>query len=192
MRIVLKLAITAGLMMTLGCSDNKAQPFLPPEFNQSDLVDAWRGNLESWLVDNTSAGRPGYTLNNVEVSLILNSEGTYWLDLSQFSDSLEYRYNSRGYWLWDPGIPEEIYFEVYLATSTQIFDPVQGPIMPDTTDGGGDDTGGVQPDTVTFTLGDNTQIEGIFASFLEYNEDQIRLYGFQGLISLGDITLDRY
>ena len=196
MRQLLLTATVTALVLALACSKNNSNSGLvDPQFSYEDLTDAWRGQLDSWRVDNTAAGKASYTLNNVDISLIIDTQ-TYWLQLSYFSDSLEYQYYNRGYWIWDPYVPDVIVFEIYQESSTQIFNPQRSSI-PDSIDGGpgggdGGTGGGEPPDTIKFLKGDNTKLEARFISFMDYQEDQIRLYDFIEYLNLGDITLERY
>ena len=103
-KLFLICAITA-FVLPLSCSKNESSSGLvQPTFDYGDLEHAWKGTIASWRVDNTDAGRISYTLKNVDISLVLNTE-KYWLQLTYFSDSLEYQYYNRGYWLWDPYYP---------------------------------------------------------------------------------------
>ena len=195
MRKFLLSVAVAMTVLSLGCSDsNDDSGLVEPTFNYDDLIDAWRGELASWRVDNSEVGRTSYILNDVDISLIIESQ-TYWLQLSYFSDSLEYQYYNRGYWLWDPYVPDVIVFEIYQGQSTQIFNPIRNTGNPDSTGGGQGDGGGVSvvpPDTIQVINGDNTQMEERFISYLEYNEDSIRLWDFIEYLDLGDVTLERF
>ncbi|MBW7997983.1 MAG: hypothetical protein FVQ81_15730 [Candidatus Glassbacteria bacterium] len=194
MRNMLQLAAGALLMLSLACSDNDVvkEPF-NPGFTYEDLADAWRGNLDSWYVENSS-GKPSYTLENVNISLIMDTE-RYWLQLTHFTDSLEYQYLNRGFWLWDPSLPDVIYFELYFESSSQVFNPQKDLTPADTLDGSGggnNQGGGTPPDTILTSKGDDTQIEEVFSSIIEFTENQLRLYEFEGYFDPGDITLDRF
>jgi hypothetical protein len=193
-RLLLSITL-AVLVLSLGCSKTSGDSgLIEPTFNYDDLVDAWRGTLASWRVDNTEAGRASYTLNDIDISLILDTQ-TYWLQLTFFSDSLEYQYFNRGYWLWDPYVPNVMVFEMYQESGTQIFNPIRDSGNPDSTGGSGDGSGGQQtepPDTVLLSKGDNSKMEERFISYLEYTGDQIRLYDFIEYLDLGDITLERF
>ena len=120
-------------------------------------------------------------------------EQRYWLQVSQYSDELDYQYHNTGYWLWDPYLPEEIIFEMYQETSIQIFNPVQPPSGPPDTLDDGEDEIDTPPDTVRTVRGDNSKLEEVFVSSIEFGDEDetMRLYGFTQYIILGDITLDK-
>ena len=195
MKRALLFFFTVLVVLSLACSKAESNSGLvEPNFSYDDLIDAWRGSLDTWRVDNTAAGRASYNLSNVDVNLIIDTQN-YWLQLTYFTDSLEYQYYNRGYWLWDPYVPDVMVFEIYHETSTQIFNPIRNSV-PDSIAGGGPGGGGggstEPPDTIKFVKGDNTKMEERFISYLEYNEDEIRLFDFIEYLDLGDITLDRY
>ncbi len=192
MRLLLLSCCFAGLLLALSCSDNSTDKgIIEPALNYEDVVGAWRGTLDSWHVDNSNV-IPNYTLQNVDITLIFLESQRYWLELNQLSDSLEYRYKNEGFWLWDPTVPDVMIFEMYEESSTQIFNPVQdsgGQGNPDSTGTGG---GGATPDTVKIVVGDNTKLEARFISFMDLDENQMRLYDFIEYLNLGDVTLDKF
>ncbi len=196
MRKLLLSCCLAGLVLILACSDNDTNPgVLNPQLTYDDIIGAWHGTLDSWRVVN-STERPSYVLKNVDVTIVFDTQH-YWLQLSQFSDSLEYQYTNRGFWLWDPYVPDVMVFELYKEWSTQIFDPDQytgEPGNPDSTGtgspGGGDIT---PPDTVYIVKGDNTKMEARFISYIDLDTEnsEMRLWDFIEYLNLGDITLDK-
>jgi hypothetical protein len=197
MKQLLLFCAAALVVLSLACSkaENNAG-LVDPKLTYDDLVDAWKGTLETWRVDNTAAGKPSFTLNNVDVNLIIDTQ-TYWLQLSYFTDSLEYQYYNRGYWLWDPYVPDVMVFEIYYESSTAIKNPIRSSVPDSISEGGqgGSNGGGGSvepPDTTKFVKGDNTKMEDRFISYMDYNEDTIRLYDFIEYLNLGDVTLERY
>ncbi len=194
MRKLLLSCCFATLVLALSCSDNKSTSgIIDPAINYDDIVGSWRGTLDSWRVNN-SADRKSYTLKNVSISLIFDSQ-YYWLQLTQFSDSLEYQYYNRGFWLWDPYVPDVMVFELYEEYSTQIFNPVQSGGGMEGLDSTGTGTGGgAAPDTVKIVKGDNTKMEARFISFmdLDLGTNQMRLYDFIEYLDFGDVTLEKY
>jgi hypothetical protein len=184
------------LLAGLACSDTDEPAGLEPaDFSYDDLRDSWRGTVDSWRVDNGSQ-TPSYDLQNVNVNLIIEQD-TYWLQLTQFSDSLEYQYYNRGFWIWDPDLHNILIFEMYEEVGTQIFNPVRGDVgQPDSIGGGGGNVVGggssAPPDTLVVRKGDNTEKEEQINCGLEYNGDSIRLFDFNGAFDLGDITLERF
>jgi hypothetical protein len=194
MRKLLLSCCLAGLVLVLACSEDANNPGLVnPTLTYEDIIDSWRGTVDVWRVEG-SAGHTSYTLRNVDIAIIFDTQH-YWLQLSQFSDSLDYQYYNRGFWLWDPYVPDVMVFELYEESSTQVFNPYQytgEPGNPDSTEagnpGGGDIT---PPDTVKIVVGDNTKMEARFISYMDLNENQMRLWDFIEYLNLGDVTLER-
>jgi hypothetical protein len=190
MRKLLLSCCLAGLVLMLSCSDNDTSGgVITPTITYDDIKGSWRGTVDSWRVVNT-VGHPSYSLENIDITLVFDTQN-YWLQLTQISDSLEYQYYNRGFWLWDPYVPDVMVFEIYEESSTQIFNPLQSsnPGNPDSTGNGGGNN--VPPDTVKTVLGDNTQMEARFISFMELEENQMRLWDFIEYLNLGDVTLDK-
>ena len=166
------------LLALPGCSDDGGSPGpAGPQFRKSSLEDVWRGVLSVFHVDN-GLSAPSYDLQNLDCALIMDSEN-YWFQLSYLSDSLDYTYYNRGSWLWVEHSPEFIYFELTEEFSEQIFKSRnnQDSVVVD--------------NTISSKRGDGSQSLESWSCQFDYEEQELRIYDFEGYMFLGEVILNK-
>ena len=165
------LAIIMLFLIVPGCGGKKAV-VMEPEINMYDLIGHWRGSLPAYYVNN-GATAPSYSLQNLDCTLILNQDN-YWFQLGSYSDSLDFSFVSKGYWLLFEGTPQELYFQVREEWSNQMFKGLDSLNMP------------VVLDTISARKGDGSEPVGEWSCLFDLGENEIRIYDFIGYESLGE------
>jgi len=165
------LAVIMVLLIVPGCEEAE-NTVIEPEISMEDLMGNWEGTLPAYYVNN-GLSPPSYYLQNVECAIILDAD-SYWFQLGSYSDSLDFSFVSKGYWLLFEGEQPELYFQIREEWSRQMFKGLDSLNMP------------VVLDTITVHRGDGSEAVGEWSCLFELEEDGLRIYDFIGYENLGD------